>query len=42
MLRYTSRVGITIAEHAGAQIENVIMYQANLEQARLQTEMEQE
>ncbi len=29
-----------IAEHAGAQIENVIMYQANLEQARLQTEME--
>lgn len=29
-----------IAEHAGAQIENVVMYQANLEQARLQTEME--
>lgn len=29
-----------IAEHAGAQIENVIMYQANLEQARMQTEME--
>jgi sigma-B regulation protein RsbU (phosphoserine phosphatase) len=29
-----------ITEFAGSQLENVIMYQANLEQARLETEME--
>ena len=34
------KLASAIAEHAGAQIENVVMYQANLEQARLQTEME--
>lgn len=34
------KLAAAIAEHAGAQIENVVMYQANLEQARMQTEME--
>ena len=29
-----------IAEHAGAQIENALLYQKNLEQTKLQTEME--
>ncbi len=29
-----------IAEHAGARIENALLYQRNLEQAKLQTEME--
>ncbi|HNB52901.1 MAG TPA: SpoIIE family protein phosphatase [Anaerolineales bacterium] len=29
-----------LSEHAGAQIDNVLLYQKNLEQLRLQTEME--
>ena len=29
-----------IAEHAGARIENALLYQENLEKTKLQTEME--
>lgn len=33
------KLALAIAEHAGAQIENVLLFQANLEQTRLETEM---
>lgn len=34
------KLALAIAEHAGAQIENVLLFQANLEQTRLETEMD--